>query len=270
MPDALVTHLNTLGYQPMFLPVAGVAPPELYRVVHGRLMRHGPLIDYVRGTRATLTFPVAEGAAPDIRHVHTSRKRLGATVKFLNEALRCLGVSITPDFKLSALRDTHLVFSISGITTLSVSTGLLVDVLNDLKKALTRFGPEDGELHIVHEYLYAERLLIRRKARRDDSIHLSVTDLAEHFGALGIDARMTKEDEDTLTFASPRGERVACAYRAGYLKREDKLWKFLPNLVVNATAGGVEEGLYIPAPGVALRVEEAEPLLDDPSPMDAG
>lgn len=253
MPDAIVTHLNELGYQPVFLPMTGIVPPEVYGSGEGRLSRYGPLIDYVRDNRDVSLTP-HDSEAPDITHLYTSRKKMSATLQFLAAALRCLGVSFTPEFSLSGLRDTHLVFAISGLTARSVSAGLIQQVLGSLDPSLARHvRPDGGGLHIVHEYLYAERLQIRRVAARKGSVDGSLT--PADFGELKMNASVTQEDERTLAFAPASGARVAFAYRAGWLRREGSLWTFVPWVGRGATAGAPWHGAYIPYPGKTLWVE---------------
>lgn len=253
MPDAIVTRLNELGYQPIFLPLTGIVPPEVYGSGEGRLSRYGPLIDYVRDNREVSLTP-HDSETPDITHLYTSRKKFSATLQFLAAALRCLGVSFTPEFSLSGLRDTHLVFAVSGLTARSVSPGRIQQVLGWLDPSLARhIGPDGGGLHIVHEYLYAERLQIRRVSARKGSVEGTLT--PADFGELKVDASVTQEDDHTLAFAPVSGARVAFAYRAGWLRRDGSLWTFLPQIVRGATAGAPRHGPYIPYPGQTLWVE---------------
>ncbi|MCY1059916.1 hypothetical protein [Nannocystis sp. SCPEA4] len=249
--DAVVARLNELGYQPVFLPIMGVVPPDLYCMVDSRLVRYGPLAHYVRGG-GEFPMEIEKGKAPDITHVYTSQKRFSASLKFMKAALQCLGVSFAPEFSLSGLKDSRLVFAISGLTTVSVSAGHIEFLVRSLDPILARkSAPSGGELHIVHEYLYAEHLLIHRKAENGGGIELAV----EKFAELETNAHVAQVDEFTISFAHPSGSRVACAYRAGWLRREGSIWNFLPNVVMRATLGAATEGPYIPAEGQVLWVE---------------
>lgn len=253
MPDALVSRLNELGYQAVFLPVTDVESPEIYCAVDGRLLRYGPLVDWIRSVKVAPFKPVG-GEIPDLKHVHTSSKKFSASLKFMQAALRCLGASFAPDFGLSSLREKKLLFSISGVTFSGVSPGLIERVLGFLDPALARkAGPSGGQLHIVHEYLYASKLLIHSRvwSSREARLKLSL----EEFSEVETNARITQEDDFTIAFSHPEGKKVACAYRAGWLRREGDLWNFLPNVIVRATTGAEQSGPYIPSPGQTLWVE---------------
>jgi hypothetical protein len=45
--DDLVRLLNKKGYQPVMLPRTNVRPPEMYTYADQRLIRRGPLTDYL-------------------------------------------------------------------------------------------------------------------------------------------------------------------------------------------------------------------------------
>lgn len=262
MPDALVAHLNKLGYQPAFIGRTGLTPPEIYGMKDGGLMRHGPLIDYVERSGAQ-PFPVEDSSVPDISGVHTSGKKFAATLKFLESALRCLGVSFAPGFSLSCLKDTRLTFSIAGVTARSASPGHIVRALDFLDPALARMDEAGIELHIAHEYLYAERLLVSTRSNRTRHVAGSLD--IEAFGELNTDARLVREDETTISFSHPQSARVAFAYRAGWLRLCGARWEFLPNVVVGATAGDEKIGPYLPCDGKVPWVKDAWPVEDIPA-----
>lgn len=257
MPDALVSYLNKLGYQPAFIGRTGLMPPEIYGMNDDRLMRHGPLSDYVE-RRGLQPFPVEDSSAPDFSGVYTSGKKFAATLRFLESALRCLGVSFAPGFSLSCLKDTRLTFSFSGVTARSASPGHIVRTLDFLDPALARMDEAGIELHIVYEYLYAERLLVSTRSTSSRKVAGSLD--IEAFSELNTDARLVRDDEATISFSHPQSARVAFAYRAGWLRLCGARWEFLPNVVVGHTAGDEKIGPYMPCDGRVPWVEDASPI----------
>src|SRR5262249_45640441 len=129
MADALVELLNSLGYQPVFLPRTGVVPPELYNLANGRLVRRGPLKDY---PPAAAGLVAKDGQLPDIAHRQTTKKQLKGAVAFLERALHCLGIASVPKLDLSFTRSTELVFAFAEVTYKSVDPSQLDPVLKDI------------------------------------------------------------------------------------------------------------------------------------------
>ena len=79
--DKLVKLLNEYGYQPVFLPVTGLEPPELYNYAShpSRLVRRGPLTTYLTGA----TFQASDGNVAAIEGKQTTGKHMSAAVDFL-------------------------------------------------------------------------------------------------------------------------------------------------------------------------------------------
>src|SRR5687767_4771808 len=114
MADALVELLNSLGYQPVFLPRTGLEPPELYNFIEDgrRLLRRGPLQAYLP---PGLVLPVTHGDLADIEHTQTSGKRMKAAAGFLERALRCIGITDIPRLDLSFTDARSFTFSLTGV-----------------------------------------------------------------------------------------------------------------------------------------------------------
>ncbi len=84
--DAFVKMLNGIGYQPVLMPRTGVVPPELYVYNNEKLVRRGPLADYLP---AGVVIPTPQqGHLSSIEHHETSKKSLSMAANFLGDALK--------------------------------------------------------------------------------------------------------------------------------------------------------------------------------------
>src|SRR5271170_5830062 len=165
MADALVKLLNSYGYQPVFLPRTGIRPPELYNFANHRLIRRGPLKNYiVEVARLQLT----TGAMASIEGKRTTGKHFKAAIDFLRSALAALGISSVPKLDLSFAGSSELAFSFANVTYESLEPAVLDGVLQELKipPAIPDSYVQEGALHIAYEYIYSTTL---RMSRADGS-----------------------------------------------------------------------------------------------------
>src|ERR1043166_4916861 len=128
MSDALVTMLNSYGYQPVFLPRTGVVPPELYNFANKRLVRQGEL---ARFFKKPVTFTPSKGRLGDLQGKVTSSKNFSAALGFLQKALQALGISGMPKIDLSFTGSKEFVFSFSEVTYQSVDPAVLDGILQN-------------------------------------------------------------------------------------------------------------------------------------------
>src|SRR5208337_3169164 len=121
MADSLITYLNSLGYNPVFLPTTGVLPPQLYNFGDRHLVRLGPLSTYLR--RNALAPRLHEGKVSEIELRRTRKRNLSAAFSFLGNALRFLGLTSGPNLDLSLDGGAGLVFSVSGVIYQRIDPG---------------------------------------------------------------------------------------------------------------------------------------------------
>jgi hypothetical protein len=248
MRDRLVALLNDLGFQPVFLPTTGLAPPDLYNHDRGRLIRRGPLARYLKARIP----PPRAGVLADIEHHHTSRKRLAEATKFLSNALRCIGVGAAK-LSLSLLGSEDLVFSFSEITTARVDPSDLDPLLQQLEvHAIPDEYVTGGALHIAYEYAYARRISLRRGDGKGFDAEIGAR-LPELFD-LGVKGQVRVEDDTALSFTARDELPAAFGYKAGQLRLDRGKWSFYPEVVSNARdeAGSVQQAPYLPVRGVVL------------------
>jgi hypothetical protein len=250
MADALVQALNRTGFQPVFLPSTGLAPPDLYNFTRRsgkpRLVRRGPLARYLPGAAA---LPVRRSTLPDINHQRTSGKGLSASTAFLTQCLACLGITGVPRIDLSFAGTDRLAFAFRGVWSLRVDPADLDHALERLDLgAIPDEYADRGFLHIAYEYAFATSLLLHREDGKE--LHLGAeTDLAG-FITLGAGGTVRLDDQTTLSFAAAGRDAPAFAYRAGRLTRDSR-WRFYPEETYRSH-GETQREPYVPRRGLVL------------------
>jgi hypothetical protein len=251
--DALVKLLNRLGYQPVFLPRTGSAPPELYNFANGRLVRRGLLTEYLP---PSVRFDEERGRAADIEHEQTTGKDHAAALSFLKNALRCVGIDGAPKLDLSFAMKSKLVFAFHEVTYRAVSPAQLDKAVGALSLGAV---PEEivtgGDLHIAYEYLYARKLLMSRVDQKSYSSDVS-TAIAQYLD-LGGKGTVEVQSATTLSFCAASGALAAFAFKAGQLRRslDGRRWSFYPE--ENSMSVGAPSRPFIPARGTVLTVDDA-------------
>ncbi|HXT15049.1 MAG TPA: hypothetical protein VN706_05435 [Gemmatimonadaceae bacterium] len=254
MPDALVRELNRLGFQPVFLPETGFEPPELYNYAPEtqRLVRRGPLAKYLAAAK---NVEVEEGELADISYKHTSDKKLDASISFLENALRAIGISAVPKIDLGFAGTTSFAFSFTGVTYKRVDPASLDPIIRGMKTAgIPQKYLDAGQLHIAYQYAYARELLMTRSDRKAFS-----TDIMGDVGAyidLGVKGSVSVANDSTIAFKSASSSPAAFAYKAGRLRQEEHNgpWVFDPEVV--SRKGLVETSQpFIPQRAIVLFAE---------------
>jgi hypothetical protein len=259
MGDAFVRLLNGYGYQPVFLPRTGLVPPELYDFVRPRLVRRGPLSDYIKEVAG---FPVSSGELGNLDGKLTSGKNFGAAVDFLKQALAMLGIDAIPKVDLSFTGAKEFVFSFSDVKFQEVNPSKLDQVLQSLKTppAIPDEYVDKGGLHIIYQYAYASTLrMSRADGRKFD------TDISGNVGNyidVGAKATVESQANTVISFSGKNGKVAAFAYKAGQLRRiESMRWTFAPEVIKregepSKTAPSDMVPIYIPTPGIVNKVDD--------------
>jgi hypothetical protein len=250
MADTLVKLLNANGYQPIFLPRSGMVPPDLYNFADHKLIRRGPLVNYIR---EIASIPLSTGTTADIEGKQTSGKNFGAALDFLSSALSVIGISSVPKLDLSFTGARQLTFAFTNITFKALDPAVIDGILQKLKTpaAIPEAYITEGALHIAYEYLYSKTLLMSRSDGQSFS-----ADVRGNIGAfidLGGKGKVECKGESTISFSGDAAESAAFGYKAGRLQRSGSTWSLEPEIVVKKGAG---PDSYIPARGVVLRAEE--------------
>jgi len=248
--DDLVRELNKRGYQPVFLPRTNIEPPELYNYSPdaGRLIRRGPLKDYLSEAAG---LQVESGELADISYSYTSSKRGEIATSFLQNSLKCIGISAIPKIDLGFTGSQDFSFAFTDVTYRKVDSSKIDKIIQEISTgAIPNELVEAGRLHIAYEYAYAKQLIMSRGDRKEFSENISgkVGDFID----LGVKGSVQLESKTTISFKGASEERAAFAYMAGYLSWEDGRWEFHPEEIRRADETPTR---YVPQRGLVLTVE---------------
>jgi hypothetical protein len=254
MSDALVTMLNSYGYQPVFLPRTGLVPPELYNFAKKRLVRRG---EFARFFQKPVTFTPTKGKLADLQGKLASNKNYAAAVGFLQQALQVLGISGLPKIDLSFAGSKEFIFAFSDVTYQAVDPAVLDTILQDLSipLAIPDSYVQFGDLHISYEYAYAKTLTMSRSDGK--SFDADVSGDVGAFINVGAKGRVELKSNCTVSFSSSSEEVAAFAYKAGQLHKDKERWTFEPEVVKRARGGTQERReVYVPSRNRVLVAED--------------
>lgn len=254
MADKLVRTLNSLGYQPVFLPRSGVQPGELWYYRRGdgggdaKLVRMGAL---ARVLPAAAALEITEGELGDINAQYTSEKKLGAAVNFLKDALECIGITAVPKIDLGFAGSTDFSFAFTGVRYRAIDPVQLFPLVNQIQTTgFPQAYLEEGLLHIVYEYAYASELLLLRGDKQ--AFDADISGKVGAYFDLGGKGSVTVASRSAISFKGQAEVQAAFAYKAGRLVRERGQWTFLPEEVLQH--GLVEQRRpFVPQLAVPLR-----------------
>ena len=254
--DALVKLLNGVGYQPVLLPRTGLTPPELYVYKNEKLIRRGPLLDYLPPGAAIPD--LQRGRLDSIQHHQTDKKSLGVAASFLGDALKCIGITSAPKLDLSFTKGRDITFSFDDVTYEALDPAKIDHMLGDLRTGA--IPPEDikgGYLHIAYDYAFAGSLSMRAAGDSSASFDAKAIQIGTYID-LGSQGKVTATDETTISFASKDGTQAAFAYKIGRLEHRGKKWFFFPEEESGDSflADENEKEPYLLERGVVLRVED--------------
>jgi len=261
--DALVNLLNSKGYHPVFLPLSGLEPPEIYTYVPDtELVRRGPLADYL--PRNTKLPSLTSGALSSIVHKQTSHKNVSAAVSFLKDALACIGITSAPRLDLSFASGKELTFSFVDATYRAVDPTKLDHLLDGLNTgAVPAHYVAEGRLHIIYDYAYATTIKMQSSDEQAFKYDVSGANI-ESFIDLGTKGQVKSQSTSAITFKGATNRPAAFAFKAGQLKlnREGKKWEFYPGEVMregHAFIGDEGEGIpYLMEQGVVMRLSDSQ------------
>jgi hypothetical protein len=252
MTDSLVRALNNLGYQPVFLPRTNVLPPEVYAYSrqNRRLVRHGPLKDYLKSSPDV---KLTQGQLADIQYVYTSSKNVDATLKFLETALNCIGITGAPQLDLKFAGAKDFSFAFTGVNFESLDPSSLKNLIPEFDtKGIPQEYVDEGQLHVAYEYAYASELLMSRGDKKDFAADVGAN-IADYI-KVGASGSVKVASKSTLSFKNTAGAAAAFAYKAGRLTREGKNWVFNPEVVSTGNLLG-KPSAFVPQVGIVLTAD---------------
>lgn len=213
MADALVKLLNAHGYQPL-LGRVGLAPPAVYTYELGpnkerALKLRGALASYL----PSHVKPLAATSSPfleSIEGTHTSSKDVSASLKFLSNILRCIGVTGEPKLDLGFTGSRSTKFRFQGVSSASVEPAAFEPLLRRLNlSAIPSDVIDRGKLFIAYEYLAAETVEFQREDEGEFKVDVSAN--VSQYVDVGVDAKVSVATKDTLAIRSAKGGCVFAA-----------------------------------------------------------
>ena len=258
MIDALVKVLNKAGYMPVKLPKTDIEPPQVYTVDRPRrsIRPWGGLDLFLTPSarKKLKAVPVKRGKAPDIKHTHTTRKKLNLAADFLKDALACIGVSSVPQIDLSFCGNVQLVFMFSGVTSRCIDAGALLPILDGFSvKRIPQDYVSQGGVHIAYEFLYAKKLLMRRADGK--AFATNISGKVGEFIDVGTGAEVSVQQETTLSFSGSAKAPVAFAYRSGRVLNDGDDWAFYIHDPMLGARPDVANSRYVPIKGAVPTTE---------------
>jgi hypothetical protein len=258
MNDPVMSQLSAQGYQPIFLPLPGISPPEIYVYLPQtrKLERHGPLSFFLPEANH---FTPEERPGPDLGNMMTQTMDGKATVNFLGKILNWFGISGDMNATFHFADNARFRYRFHDVTALVIERHNVDNLIRDLKfsGSLERHMVA-GNVHIVLEYLYARKIELRHA----DGKNFDIATTAELDGLFNASAsnKLERQKNGYISFKSQQGVGAAFAYKAKQIFRYDgKLEIGLQAKSLGNRRKGKElENFYIPAHGEFLNVVNAE------------
>jgi hypothetical protein len=254
MSDSVMSQLSAQGYQPVFIPVTSLVPPEVYVYVPKRriLERWGALKDYAPKV-AEITPQTQIG--PNLGNTSTRALDAKGMLNLLERVMKWLGLAgkVTGSFHFAG--NTRFRYEFKNITASVVTRSQLQPLIRNI----TFHGSLDslidpGYVHVALEYLYAKEITLRQAEGKafDASAKAEIKKL---FGA-EASAKLKLDDTGYVIYDGKGRPPGAFAYKAMQLFHYDGKIEIGGQAIKLAPSEEVKESFYTPAEGEFLDVEE--------------
>jgi hypothetical protein len=257
MSDSVIAALSAQGYQPIFLPETGLSPPDIYVFDKNqkKLVRYGPLSGYAREARRIVPKP---HKTPSFGNVTTRALETTTTMSLMRRLMRLIGLGgakVEASFHFAG--DSRFRYEFREITVKAVDRHEVQPIVRELKfHNILDSLVTDGSVHLVLEYLYAKRIVMRLADGSDFDAH--VTADVEKLVQAAASGRVHREGKGFLTFEAEGEEGAAFAYKALQVFLYDGKLDIGLGAKTLGEPADKEPAPYIPAPGEFLDVEEAQ------------
>jgi hypothetical protein len=249
-----MSQLSAQGYQPVFVTVTGLVPPDVYVYVPERraLERWGALKDYAPKV-AQVVPETQEG--PNIGSTRTRSMDAKGMLNLLGRFMKCLGFGagkVTGSFHFGG--DARFRYEFKGITASVVTRSRLQPLIRNLAfhSSLDSLISQ-GDVHIALEYLYAQQIVLRQAEGKEFDASAKA-EIEKLFGTEAA-AKVGFDDAGYIVYDGAEKPPAAFAYKAMQLFRYDGKIE-IGGHAKRMASGEEVDVFFIPAEGEFLDVEE--------------
>ena len=205
--DPSVSKLNDLGYNVIKVPRTDIAPLELLArdARSKQLSKIGKISSFWK-TAAPIPVPGPPSVAASLNNTHSNKLDLGFGLDLLKGALAVFGAS-APSLDLSHTSAKSLQFNYTGVTTVSIDTGLIGDYLTEGTLAVTnpetkhRFLDEGSEVYIITEVIRSTSITVTATDEHGNGVSLSAPEIHGIVGG-NVSVKPSAATNSGVTFES--------------------------------------------------------------------
>jgi len=205
--DPSVSKLNDLGYNVIKVPRTDIAPLDL--IAHDKNTRQLSKIGSISSfwkTAAALPAPGPASVAASLNNTHSNKLDLGFGLDLLKGALAVFGAS-APSLDLSHTSAKSLQFNYTGVTTVSIDTGLIGDYLTEGTLAVGnpetqhRFLNPGSEVYIITEVIRSTSITVTATDENGNGVSLSAPEINGVVGGK-VSVKPSSATNSAVTFES--------------------------------------------------------------------
>jgi hypothetical protein len=181
--DPSISKLNDLGYNVIKVPRTDIAPLDLlaHDAASPQLRKIGTISSFWK-TSAPVPVPGPPSVAASLNNTHSNKLELGFGLDLLKGALAVFGAS-APSLDLSHTSARSLQFNYTGVTTVSIDTGLIGDYLTEgtlnvgNPETKHRFLDAGSQVYIITEVIRSTSITVTATDENGNGVSLSAPEI---------------------------------------------------------------------------------------------
>ncbi|WP_263373022.1 gasdermin [Granulicella aggregans] len=205
--DPSISKLNDLGYNVIKVPRTDIAPLDLlaHDASSPQLRKIGTISTFWK-TAAPIPVPGPPSAASSLNNTHSNKLELGFGLDLLKGALAVFGAS-APSLDLSHTSARSLQFNYTGVTTVSIDTGLIGDYLTEgtlnvgNPETKHRFLDEGSQVYIITEVIRSTSITVTATDDQGNGVSLSAPEINGIVGG-NVSVKPSSATNSAITFES--------------------------------------------------------------------
>jgi len=205
--DPSISKLNDLGYNVIKVPRTDIAPLDLlaHDAASPQLRKIGTISTFWK-TAAPIPMPGPPSAASSLNNTHSNKLELGFGLDLLKGALAVFGAS-APSLDLSHTSARSLQFNYTGVTTVSIDTGLIGDYLTEgtlnvgNPETKHRFLDAGSQVYIITEVIRSTSITVTATDENGNGVSLSAPEINGIVGG-NVSVKPSSATNSAITFES--------------------------------------------------------------------